>query len=466
MQNFIKILRNKNIYKLGLIIIFSLGILIRLYAFFRNISFWRDEACLALNIFERSYSELFKGLDYLQVAPPMFLICSKFLYSLFNPISDYFRDMVLRLIPMVSGIAAIPLFYKLINLWSNDKRKIIIALILFILNTTTILYSSQFKQYSLELLAGLILFLIFYRILFEKKFKWYYPIIIAASPWFSLSSLFIIGSYLVVLLWKNPGIILKLYSLFFISFASFYFISLKSITAVNYSGMYNWWYNGYGFVNILHPARILIRFGELFAFDKSYAFISGSLMLLVFVIAIILNFRKNITKTVFILAPITLTYTLSAFNLYPIESRLILFLYPLFVIGIADYEWIYNKQILACLCFISIVSSIYYTYKPTRFLTYTREIIQKIEKQIIPEDVIIFDSSYQGFKYYLRCPNKVVYIKENCTPLNENCNQLIESLPPGNYYLVLEKPPEGKLTSEVKIWESYSLISTFIYFNK
>lgn len=90
--------------KYGITVIIVFGIVLRLFAYFRGISFWGDEAALALNVSEHSYSGLFKGLDYLQVAPPMFLVMSKIL------IIDNLRDFTLRLIPLVSGIAAIPLF--------------------------------------------------------------------------------------------------------------------------------------------------------------------------------------------------------------------------------------------------------------------------------------------------------------------------------------------------------------------
>lgn len=88
--------------KYGITVIIVFGIVLRLFAYFRGISFWGDEAALALNVLEHSYSALFKGLDYLQVAPPMFLVMSKIL------IIDNLRDFTLRLIPLVSGIAAIP----------------------------------------------------------------------------------------------------------------------------------------------------------------------------------------------------------------------------------------------------------------------------------------------------------------------------------------------------------------------
>ena len=117
--------KEKNIYNYGIITIVILGILIRCFAYFRNISFWGDEAALALNIMNKSYLELFKGLDYLQVAPPMFLVMSKFLYQILNPVYDCLRDLLLRWLPAAAGIAAIPLFYYFIKQILKDKLSII-----------------------------------------------------------------------------------------------------------------------------------------------------------------------------------------------------------------------------------------------------------------------------------------------------------------------------------------------------
>ena len=156
----------KKIYNYGIIAIVILGILIRCFAYFRNLSFWGDEAALGLNIMNKSYYELFKGLDYLQVAPPMFLVISKFLYQTFNPVYDCLRDLLLRWLSAAAGIAAIPLFYYYIKLFLKDKLSMITGMLIFVFNTTTILYCAQFKQYSFELLVSILLMIVFYKIIF------------------------------------------------------------------------------------------------------------------------------------------------------------------------------------------------------------------------------------------------------------------------------------------------------------
>ena len=434
-----------------ILIIIFLGIILRLFAYFNGLSFWGDEAALALNVINKSYLELFKGLDYLQVAPPIFLVMSKFIML------DLLRDFSLRLVPLISGILSVPLFYKFILMFSNNKKVVYISTFLFSFNMTAILYCAQFKQYSVELLVALLLWIIFYKIIFRKEFKWYYPIIIAFSPWISLSSLFIIGSYFFVTLAKNSKTILKIYIPFLISLVIFYLISLKFIMNTNYDGMYNWWQNGYGFIDIRHPLRVIIRLGEFFSFDKTFATLSGSIILIS-----LIKFDK---KKVFLYLPIILTFIASVFKLYPIQARLLLFLLPCFVGLIAEYDWKFARAYLVLVCLMSFITAVYYTIYPynTYISTSSREIVKLVEAKIKSDEKILLDSSYYSYYYYIKDNNNVMLLNENCA---ENCNAAIECLPSGRYYLITKENPNEKLDKKIKILSKYNLYSNALYIEK
>ena len=60
--------------------IFLIGIILRFIVFKVNACYIHDDAALAVNIVNKSYLELFKGLEYCQVSPPLSLI------TLFIPI--------------------------------------------------------------------------------------------------------------------------------------------------------------------------------------------------------------------------------------------------------------------------------------------------------------------------------------------------------------------------------------------
>ena len=104
------------------ILIFCIGLFFRLKLYFLNLSFHCDEANLALNLISRSYPELFLPLERLQVAPPFFLDLSKIFYQFaFFNFTPRVSDLMLRLIPLVSGIAAIPAFGFLLQRLFKNK---------------------------------------------------------------------------------------------------------------------------------------------------------------------------------------------------------------------------------------------------------------------------------------------------------------------------------------------------------
>ena len=102
----------KNIYWILLSFVVFLGFVLRLKGLTANPSMWHDECALAWNSLEKNYVELFGKLRFLQVAPPMFLIVSKLLASIFHVKNHIFAcDFVLRLIPFFFGSLSIVMFY-------------------------------------------------------------------------------------------------------------------------------------------------------------------------------------------------------------------------------------------------------------------------------------------------------------------------------------------------------------------
>ena len=91
--------------------------------------------------------------------------------------------------------------------------------------------------------------------------------------------------------------------------------------------MYNWWQNGYGFADLRHPLRIVLRFGELFSFDKLKALFCGAIMLVPAFISLISNKKQRL----FLGLPILLTFAASTLRLYPIEANPYPFWHQLYI---------------------------------------------------------------------------------------------------------------------------------------
>src|SRR4026207_222690 len=88
------------------LLVFFAGVSLRLRQYLSGRSMWADEAMLALNIVNRDFSGLLKTLAGNQGAPIGFLLVEKF----FNVILGR-HELVLRLFPLIAGLAALWLFY-------------------------------------------------------------------------------------------------------------------------------------------------------------------------------------------------------------------------------------------------------------------------------------------------------------------------------------------------------------------
>ena len=140
--------------KAAIALLFLAGILLRLRQYLTGRSLWMDEAMLALNIVNRNFGELLKPLDYDQGAPLGFLLVEKLFHLLFGQ-SEY----ALRLLPFLLGILSLWLFYLLLKRVTAGAG-LIAGLALFVFNPRLIYYSSEVKQYIVDVVVMLVLLLL------------------------------------------------------------------------------------------------------------------------------------------------------------------------------------------------------------------------------------------------------------------------------------------------------------------
>ena len=131
--------------------------------FIENRSLWLDEAFLAMNIPDKSWFALWLPLDYLQVAPPLFLTITKFFY-LTLPLSV---EQTLRFFPLLCTIGSILLFLPFARLFLPNRILLAPAFALFCLNSQLIYFSQEFKQYAPDLFWGMLTCFLFSKIRFQ-----------------------------------------------------------------------------------------------------------------------------------------------------------------------------------------------------------------------------------------------------------------------------------------------------------
>lgn len=309
------------------ILIFCIGLFFRLKLYFLNLSFHCDEANLALNLISRSYPELFQPLERLQVAPPFFLVLSKIFYQFaFFNFTPRVSDLMLRLIPLVSGIAAIPAFGFLFQRLFKNKFVTAAGMLILALAPSAVLYSCIFKQYSTELLVSILTLILFSKI--DLKVRNFKPfLLLGLMPFLSLSSFFVLaGGFCYLWVKERCSRNLAYGTGVFLAVLVFYtFVFLIPVHSRYYHDMSDYWNASFSMASgIFSYVKIL-----LFYLFRTYAGIS--LAAILFFVSVLLMLR-NLKVFCFTAIPVLLAYIGVITKHYPLDERLMVFIIPLVII--------------------------------------------------------------------------------------------------------------------------------------
>jgi hypothetical protein len=323
---------------LVLISICLIGLFLRLYFYVINRSLWIDEASLALNIVNRSFFGLLKPLDNNQGAPIGFLLFTKAIVSLFG-ISDF----ALRLLPLLAGLVSIPLMYFVSRKYVKGLASFV-SLGLFALSTQLIYYSSEFKQYSSDVLMTLFLLFIFPKCLEDQKKP--VPLIIfgivgTLAMWISQPIIFIfVGCFLTLALDYSKR--KDLYHQFWligsggvwgINFLVNYLYSLRSLSTN--SSLLSYW--SFSFAPLPPWSDLGWYFNALIKLLSGTARLPITLITIgLLLLGIISIASRKWQFTLVLTLPFLLTLIASALRKYPFSGRLLLFLIPLLLLLLSE----------------------------------------------------------------------------------------------------------------------------------
>jgi len=324
-----------------------IGAVLRLRAYSNGRSLWFDESLLALNILHRSTAGIFRPLDYHQGAPLGFL----FLLKLATKIGGG-GEFALRAIPLLAALLSLFVFWRVADLYLSP-RAVPLAVALFALGPNLIHFSSEAKQYSSDVAVTLVL------LWAATKFvspPWTissllrFSLLGATAIWFSHPASFILAAIATTLFTiavlehdrkRLRGVIL-LTAAWAASFLLCYFVSLRSLVADQ--TLLNYWRDSFP----PHPLASLrglnwLTNAALKLFDEPAGlvdflglalFLAGSLALL----------RRNRILSGYLVAPIGVTILASLLGHYPLAGRLLMFLVPLLLMGIAEgVVWISSR---------------------------------------------------------------------------------------------------------------------------
>lgn len=326
-----------------------IGIGLRAGVYFHSRSFWTDEAQLALNIRNRSIEDLFGKLDYCQAAPPAFLLVEKCLTLCFGD-----GELVLRLLPFVAGTLAMVLFAILAR-QVLGSRGAVLSVTLFALSEPLIRYSTEFKQYSVDVLLALVVWLVALPSLLSAaqnqcRFSAKAGLAILV-PWFSFASFLVISAVLFAdsysaLTRKDRGSALKSLALWGLFAASVCIVYLLSLSGVSCGACKNALMDERAV-----PPHELAAIGwfankvfDVMAFPGGFVPLATGLALLCLLIGFWRLRQKHPVFAVAICLPIALAAGGAWLSIYPFFGRFLLFAVPAMFLLISEgVQWLHSQ---------------------------------------------------------------------------------------------------------------------------
>ena len=344
-------------------ILLFLGAALRLRQYLSGRSLWADEAMLALNIVNRSFAQLFQPLDYDQGAPLGFLLVEK----IFNSILGR-HELVLRFFPLLAGLASLWLFHRLLmslrggaerprsnppaqsepalshpsnSLRSsqderprNDRMGLLLALALFAVNPQLVYYTSESKQYIIDVFAALVLFVLAVPV-FQNRMNGKNFLLLGLAgilaQWFSHPALFVLAGIGLTLViqslqardYQRFRATVMIGLLWVANLALLYFINLRNLSQNDY--LANYWSEGF---IPLPPWSSLDWLNELIIYQFDIRLIP--LLVLIFILTgWFVLFREQRSFALAFAFTALFAFTASTLHLYPVSGRLSLFLIPL-----------------------------------------------------------------------------------------------------------------------------------------
>lgn len=309
----------------------GIGIALRLVRFFADRSLWLDESLLSINLMTRSYGGLLETLDYNQGAPIGFLWTERLVLEVLGD-----SELSLRLFPLLVGLASLALFY-LVASAILDRLAFLVALGLFVTMEPFVRYSSEVKQYGLDVAVVLALVYVFARLLEDGALTTRgVALVAAAGPcavFFSHPAVFVLAGVAAAGLYApvrkrdlraaRPQLVA--YGVWLVSFAVVYLVAIRDLHDLqgSVSGV------GAGSEKLKNLYTI---FNEPGGFARTAVGLAAAIALLG-VVSIWLR-RPSIVA---LLGVTTSTLLLAGYlELYPVGQRFLVFLLPLAVLCLAE----------------------------------------------------------------------------------------------------------------------------------
>jgi hypothetical protein len=446
-------------YRYGLWLIICFGVLLRVLQYAANRSLWLDEALIARNIFDREFLGLFKTLDYNQAAPIGFLILTKTSVYFFGN-----NEYALRLVPLMSAIAGLILFYRLLTKYCSPHVSFI-ALFLFSLGGPLIYYSSEVKPYSGDVAIALAIYLMASQMV-EKDLNAgrivFYSFLGALFLIFSFPSVFVLLGVACSLTFcimskKEPSkawrffIVFLLWGLTFVGEYQFVLTKLKDNKALFY-----FWQAEKSFMPLLplsftelswYPTKWIEVFknpgGLHFAGVGAFIGLLGGFHL----------FRNRPILFFGFAFPIVFAMLASSINYYPFSSRMLLYSSPALICFVSEGISSIIKKKKIILTFLGLAVSFLLFIHPVYFAIY-HIVAPRKHQEIKPLMEYVRNNFQHNDTIYVYHPFQHAFIYYAAKYGLENKNPIFGCIPNSDWSNVTEEL--HRLRGNNRVWMIFS----------
>lgn len=423
-----------------LYLIIFIGIVLRIMFYMDNRPFWLDECALLLNIINKN--NFFYNLEWAQTSPAFFLYVSKFIYSIFPD-----NQFAMRFLPLLFSIGSIFAFLKLTKTFLKKPAAIIIAVTMFSFILPLINYAQEFKQYSGDVLFFILILLTYPYIeqINSKKAVFLWGIFYGLMFYVSYAAFFAEFGIFATLLLYNPKQFKKIFLILvpIIYSAVMFYICTSCNCDMDF--LKRFWSTGFLTEDIYYDYTIIKDFFN-YLFQNWY-------ILIIFGFSLLLTIKNDYKdrNMSLLLSPFLCVLLLSYMRIYPLHTRVCLFLCPviiIFTLKWIDYINIKNKIIYSIILVVftvfAIKPNIISDYKTVFKKEYLYEDIRTpLLKAIeMAEENDIFIISYYNVWLYEYTehiiPVKNPTIVEGLDTPTESYINKLESYPSGRTYFWIE----------------------------
>ncbi|MCP9485245.1 MAG: glycosyltransferase family 39 protein [Gaiellaceae bacterium MAG52_C11] len=312
----------------------AVGALLRLARYLDNRSLWLDEAFLAINLKEKSFSELLGQLEFLQSAPAGFLLAEKAAVTLFGD-SEY----ALRLLPLAASLVALALFaYVARRLLSPPVA--LLAVALFAVNPRLLYFSSEVKPYGTDVAVALLLLALAVRAheTDGRSYRRLVPLALVApaAVWFSFPAILVLGAIAVSLAIeplrsrerRQVGLVAALAATWLASFGALYAVASTNVSRTAGALLENGGSQGAN-----RAADVVQEAWSIFVDPGGFEDGTNGLAALVLIVALLaLVQQRQLERLALLGLPLGIAALAALLDRYPLGGRFSLFLVPVIVL--------------------------------------------------------------------------------------------------------------------------------------